>query len=89
MLALLWRGPLPGPRIVCHIGVYVTQWGATNRATEVQIRSMLSGTIEAARNKKGRSASYLYRGVADDGSHWTVAFNYDPATQTARPITAF
>jgi hypothetical protein len=62
---------------------------ATNRATEAQIRSVLSGTIEAARNKKGRSASYLYRGVADDGSHWTIAFNYDPATQTARPITAF
>lgn len=62
---------------------------ATNRASEAQIRSVLSGAIEAARNKKGRSASYICRGVADDGSRWTVAFNYEPATQTARPITAF
>lgn len=59
----------------------------TDRASEAQIRSVLSGTIDASRNKKGRTADYLYRGTADDGSKWMVMFLYDSSTQTARPIT--
>lgn len=62
---------------------------ATRRASEAQIRSILTGQIQASPNKKSGTADYLFAGVADDGSSWTVIFDYDSDTQTARPITAF
>jgi len=62
---------------------------ATARATEQQIRDVLLGTIQAPPNRKDRAAKYRVTGTAADGTRWTVAFNYDATTQSARPITAW
>jgi len=61
---------------------------ATARATEQQLRSVLTGTIEARPNRKNRTADYIYTGTASDGTRWTIPFDYYPDTQSARPITA-
>ena len=62
---------------------------ATRRATEAQIGSILSGIVRAAPNKRSGTAANIVTGTAFDGTRWTIAFNYDPAEQSARPITAF
>lgn len=52
------------------------------------VRWMLLGPTVATVNKKTGSAQYLVTASAPDGSRWRIPFNYDPATRTARPITA-
>jgi len=77
------------PRItIRHVEFDNRNRHATNRATEQQITSTLLGTIEASKNRKDRAAQYIVIGTADDGTKWSIPFNYNAATQTARPITA-
>lgn len=79
------------PRLVIRVVIFDDQnrRHATARATERQLREVLIGAIEAAKNRKGATADYLVTAKADDGTKWTVAFNYDAAEQSARPITAW
>ncbi|MGW6227053.1 hypothetical protein ACWFQT_08060 [Cellulosimicrobium cellulans] len=54
---------------------------------EDDFQYMLLGLLTATRNKAGRTADYVARAKALDGTEWIICFNYQHGE--ARPITAF
>jgi len=62
---------------------YITKRGLT----EDDYWYMLMGSLQASRNKHGRSADFQVVTVAPDGSRWRVCFQY--LEGIARPITAY
>lgn len=60
---------------------------ATRRASKKQIAEVLLGRTEAKINKKSGTADYIVTACANDGTKWTVVFDY--VKGTARPISAW
>ncbi|MGH3924879.1 MAG: hypothetical protein ACRDTT_18800 [Pseudonocardiaceae bacterium] len=62
---------------------------ATLRVSAVEIEQVIDDPVSTWRvNRRGRTATHLVSGRTIGGAAVRVAVLYNPATRTARPITA-